>query len=93
MINENYLKRMEEVFGDNVIDLGAKAGDTVLCDFCNKDWTGDDTSGGLLFCSNAICPDCEPKQRESIKGYNEEKYIRAECPSDMSFWEWVLTLR
>ena len=69
-----------------IIDLG----DLVMCDFCSKDWTDNDTSGGFLFDSKAVCPDCAPKMLKSIKGYNEEDHIKARCPQDKSFFKWVL---
>ena len=66
-----------------VIDIDP--GDTVLCDLCNKDWTNSEVPGGFLFGSYAVCPDFTPRMRETVKEYQEEHYIRAECPPDKSF--------
>jgi hypothetical protein len=40
-----------------IIDIG----NTVLCDFCNMDYTESDEPGGCLMGSYAICPRCTPK--------------------------------
>lgn len=68
-------------------------GQRVLCDFCGDDWSDSRQSGGLLFQSKATCPTCEPKIRKSAVEYGEEQFIRAVCPPDLSFAEWVRTLR
>jgi len=68
-------------------------GNTVLCDFCNKDYTTSDESGGILFGSKATCPDCTPRILEGAKKYGEEHYINATCPAEMSFADWVRSLR
>ena len=65
-------------------------GDTVICDICNKDWTGDDTSGGILVGSYAVCPDCTPKKLKDLEKYNEMHCINARCPEKMSFADWVV---
>jgi hypothetical protein len=74
---------------ETVIDIG----DTVVCDWCNADYTESDESGGFLFGSHAVCPKCAPDGRERIKGYGEERDIVAECPPELSFKAWVLQLR
>ena len=68
-------------------------GETVICDMCGDDLSDSDESGGFLFLSNAVCPHCADERLKSIRSYNEEKHIRAFCPSDMSFKDWVLQLR
>jgi len=68
-----------------VVNLGS----SVACDMCNKDWTRSDVSGGFLFSSYAVCPDCAEEQLKSIKSFNEEKYITKYCPKDKSFADWV----
>jgi len=71
-------------------------GETVICDWCGKDFTDPPESevcGGLLFGSKACCPECEPKFTESAKSYNEEKYINDHCPAGMTFKKWVIGLR
>ena len=34
-------------------------GDTVVCDFCNEDYTESREAGGLIVEGYAICPKCE----------------------------------
>lgn len=64
-------------------------GDTVLCDYCNEDYTNSDAKGGIYFAGKAICPKCTPNAITNIAKYNEEKYIKAICPDDQSFADWV----
>jgi hypothetical protein len=71
-----------------VIDIG----ETVVCDLCNADYSESDQQGGLLCSSWAICPKCAPDFRETAKKCNEEDTI-TECPSGLSFRDWVLSLR
>jgi hypothetical protein len=80
---------MFEDFETIVVDMGT----TVICDFCDKDWSFEEGSGGFLFQSEAVCPDCEDGMMKSIKKYNEEKFIRGHCPKDKSFKQWVLDMR
>lgn len=68
-------------------------GNTVICDICNKDWTGKPESGGILLQSKAVCPDCTPGMLKSLKQYNEEHFIKDRCPKDTSFAKWCLQLR
>lgn len=68
-------------------------GDTVICDWCGADWTGRPESGGVLFQSHAVCPDCEKKIEPDIRGNKESRQIRGRCPVNMSFAEWVVMLR
>lgn len=65
----------------------------VLCDFCNKDWSDSDQSGGILVLSKGCCPDCEDRLRKSIAKYNEEWSIKGECPKDVSFADWIRSIR
>jgi len=60
-------------------------GDTVICDFCNEDYTKSHKCGGLLFCSYAICPDCS----KSVNQYEKRSFIKATCPDYMPFSDWV----
>lgn len=64
-------------------------GDNVICDICNGDWTGRLESGGLLFGSSAICPECAPKFEMDVRRYNEQRFIKARCPAGKSFADWV----
>ena len=68
-------------------------GHTVICDVCDEDWTGNPESGGFLFETKAYCPKCVRTRLDSIKSYDEERFIRAWCPPNLSFADWVLQLR
>jgi len=80
---------MFEDFKEIVIEMG----NVVICDYCNKDWTDEKESGGLLFQSNAVCPDCADRAMKNIKKYNEESFIRGICPENLSFADWVRSVR
>jgi hypothetical protein len=67
----------------DIIDIG----DTVLCDFCNDDYTDSEEEGGILVGSYAVCPQCAP----TIDDTGDEPIIR--CPAGMRFRAWVLRLR
>lgn len=69
------------------------AGKTVICDMCNKDYSDSEAKGGILFGSKGVCPLCVPRMMPDIIAYNETQYIKAECPKDMSFKDWILTMR
>ncbi len=68
-------------------------GESVVCDFCDADYSKRDESGGLLFQSKAACPVCAPGIEASAKKYGEERFIKSRCPAGISFREWVLSLR
>jgi len=68
-------------------------GDTVLCDDCDKDYTADPASGGLLFQSKAIGPCCSAKWQASAEHYGETGFIRDRCPGGVSFADWVRGMR
>ncbi len=74
---------------ESITDMG----DTVICDQCNKDFTDSGESGGFIFGSHAYCPDCGRAALPRIKGYGEEKFIKATCPRGMSFKDFVLQYR
>lgn len=74
---------------DQVIDLG----DQVICDMCGKDWTDSKECGGFIFETKAVCPDCAPRNLESIKKYHEEKYIKKFCPEGVTFKDFVIGYR
>jgi len=61
----------------------------VVCDFCAADFTNSDRTGGFLFQSKAVCPDCAARTLPEIKSYGEEHFIRARCPEGKSFAQWV----
>jgi len=68
-------------------------GDSVCCDYCSKEYRGDATTGGFLFGSYAACPACAPDMLRRIQNYGEERYIKARCPPELSFHDWVMLLR
>lgn len=61
----------------------------VLCDFCNKDFTNSQESGGFLFGRYGIGPCCAVRARSDIERYGETVYIRATCPEGKSFADWI----
>lgn len=64
-------------------------GRLVICDLCDKDWTDDPTPGGFLFEGKGVCPDCGPNFMQKIIQYSEQQYVRALCPMDKSFADFV----
>lgn len=69
-------------------------GDRVICDWgCGEEWTDRPESGGLLFGSKATCPDCAPRLEANARKHGELHFIRARCPENMSFADWVRSLR
>lgn len=64
-------------------------GNNVVCDLCNADFTSSDVSGGFLFMSKGVCPTCAPEFEKKIIGFGEQQFIRARCPSGMSFANWI----
>lgn len=65
----------------------------VVCDICDKDFTELDTVGGFIFTSSAYCPECEVKGMRTIKGYGEERFIKAVCQDGVSFADFVRAYR
>jgi hypothetical protein len=68
-------------------------GRLVICDICDKDWTESAESGGYLFESKAVCPDCAASFMQKIIQYSEQHFIKGECPPDKSFADWVRAYR
>lgn len=64
-------------------------GNNVLCDFCGDDYTDSDEQGGIMFGSKATCPKCTREMMPNIRKYDEQGYIKAECPAGKSFADWV----
>jgi hypothetical protein len=69
------------------------AGDMVVCDSCNENWTDRPESGGFLFHSKAVCPACAPEYEASVQRLKEERFLGQRCPPDLSFADWVRRLR
>ena len=64
-------------------------GDMVVCDGCNRDYTGQPDPGGLVFGDKGIGPCCAPKWEASIRRYGEESHIKVRCPEGKPFAKWV----
>lgn len=60
-------------------------GDTVVCDFCNDEYTESDRKGGLIVGGYAICPECV--RPDMIK---DADYV---CRDDETFKDFVLRTR
>lgn len=88
-MNAQFEADFMKVFGEpltvKVIDIC----DSVICDTCGEDKSDCPASGGILFQSKAVCPECAVAFEASAKRHNEMHFIRARCPSDMSFAHWV----
>jgi hypothetical protein len=67
---EEYFRAM----GWEVITL--EAGNRVVCDSCNEEYTNSDEIGDVLFNRSAYCPKCANSITASAKKYNEEKYLQ-----------------
>ena len=64
-------------------------GQMVICDWtCNGDWSDREESGGLLFGSKAVCPDCAADLEKRLRP-EERRHIRGRCPVGISFADWV----
>lgn len=74
---------------DGAVMIEIDAGQSVICDLCGEDKTESKVSGGFLFQSKAVCPDCAPNYEASAKRYSELHFIRARCPEGKSFADWV----
>lgn len=72
-----------------IVDIGNR----VVCDLCNADYTNSDESGGFIFQSKAVCPECETPFLETIIGYQETNFIRSRCPRGVSFKDYILNMR
>lgn len=59
--------------------------DTVVCDFCNDDYTESEMAGGLIIDGYAVCPRCE--KPEMLK---EATHV---CRPGESFKQFVLRNR
>lgn len=82
---------------DNIFDgfevIHVEVGDNVVCDLCDKNYRGDDTEGGFIFQSKAICPDCSGAYLAGIDKYDERRFIRAINKPGCSFYDFVLNYR
>jgi hypothetical protein len=84
---------MEEYFramGWEIITL--EAGNRVVCDYCNEEYTDSDEIGGVLFNRSAYCPKCADRIITGAKKYNEEKYLQYPLEGE-SFCNFVYRIR
>ncbi|HEX7115657.1 MAG TPA: hypothetical protein VF193_11050 [Steroidobacter sp.] len=65
------------------VDIGR----IVVCDFCDADHTDTPITGGVIFGSKAVCPECV----HYVAG--EPEYIKARCPDGQSFGDFVRAYR
>ena len=68
-------------------------GDIVVCDWCDKDYTTSKDIGGLIFGSKATCPKCAGRILANAQRHGEGRHIRAVCPEDVSFGDFVRNYR
>jgi hypothetical protein len=68
-------------------------GRDVVCDLCDEDWTDRPESGGFLFISKGVCPDCAPRFMAGVIKHSEQRFIRGECPKGQSFADWIREIR
>lgn len=73
------------------------AGKVVLCDYCNADaesLEGEDSLGGGLVHSSALCPACYTEAVKRCKQeYPEEMKYFSPFPADKTFYQNVLDYR
>jgi hypothetical protein len=73
----------------DVFDIG----DSVVCDLCSNDYTNSDECGGFLFGGKGVCPKCADDFMVNVKKYHEEEYIKATCPPDKTFKQFIMEIR
>lgn len=67
----------------SIIDIG----DTIMCVFCNADYSENNESGGGLVGDYAVCPDC--LEKVYLDGHMPDLV----CPKGVTFKEFVLRIR
>ena len=89
------MENIQELWDKAKANPGEKVliGSLVVCDICDKDWTNETAKGGFIFGSKAYCPDCAKRGMASIIRYGEQRYIKAECPAETSFADFVRQYR
>lgn len=68
-------------------------GHLVICDTCMDNYTDRLESGGFIFNSWAICPACSDDFLKDVEKYNEQQFIKAKCPANQSFADFVRAYR
>jgi len=66
---------------------------SVVCDVCNKDFTDSPESGGFIFGSYGYGPCCAENGMAIIRKYNEEPHIKATCPPNKSYADFIREYR
>lgn len=69
------------------------AGDSVVCDICNADWSSRKESGGLIFCGYAYCPPCAYRLEMEYGKPLSERSVSGRCPLGVSFADWIRSVR
>jgi hypothetical protein len=93
-MNDDMIKMFHELgFKVIVMDTDSGGMPVVICDLCNKDWTGSETSGGGVFSSTGVCPDCEPNFLEGFNKYVDERKYWVPCPPHISHYEFIVRFR
>ena len=83
----NIMKQDETLlFGKHCKVIHIDPGNTVLCDFCNDDFTDSDETGGCLVGSYGVCPKC-------TKGITHINDISRYCPLDVKFKDFIYDIR
>jgi hypothetical protein len=68
-------------------------GNLVLCDLCDKDYTFSDATGGFVFESKGVCPDCAPEFMKKIEKYHEQRFIRGVAGANEPYRDFILRMR
>lgn len=91
IMNDKIKKKWDEAEANpgQKIDIGR----VVVCDMCDVDYTDLPDMGGFIFTSYAYCPKCAVSHLPKIRGYGEERFIRATCPEGQSFADFVRAQR
>jgi hypothetical protein len=90
---EEYERAMHKIKnGDHSTEV-INIGDTVICDFCNEDYTNSDKQGGMLYGSYGTCPECVPRIEASAKKYQEEHLILERALPGETFKAFSLRMR
>lgn len=93
-MSEDNRARLREMWNEaektgKVVDIGS----IVVCDVCNADYTDKKDVGGFIFSGSAYCPKCAVTSLPKIKGYGEERFIKARCPDGVPFSDFVRSYR
>lgn len=80
---------INDMFSDIEV-IRVEMGNRVICDICDKEWTDSPVSGGYLFGSYGVCPDCAVGDfNKGVERHKEQGFIKAWCPQNMSHADWI----